>query len=113
MRISAWTIAGSMALAGWVISPVQAQLPGLPNLNIPTPSPLKPSSEDAVGCVRLDGRCLFEIAGTKLTPNTAGEAEGAEEAEEAEGAEESPITLPPLPQRIQDIEQRLQDISRT
>lgn len=104
MRISAWTIAGSMALAGWVISPVQAQLPGLPNLNIPTPSPLKPSSEDAVGCVRLDGRCLFEIAGTKLTPKTVGEVE------EAEGAEESQITLP---QRIQDIEQRLQDISRT
>ncbi len=119
MRISAWTIAGSMALVGWVISPVQAQIqiPGLPDVNIPTPNTIKTPSEDAVafvsGCVRLDGRCLFEIAGTKLTPNTAGEAEGAEEAEEAEGAEESPITLPPLPQRIQDIEQRLQDISRT
>ncbi|MFP5271106.1 mechanosensitive ion channel family protein [Coleofasciculus sp.] len=87
MRISALTIAGSMALAGWVISPVQAQLPGLPNLNIPTPSPLKQPSENAVvsKCVRLDGRCLFEIA--------------------------APTSQ--LPQRIQEIEQRLQDISRT
>jgi len=113
MRISALTIAGSMALAGWVISPVQAQLPGLPNLNIPTPSPLKTPPEDAVvsKCVRLDGRCLFEIAAKKSqlapTPNTTGEVG---EVEEAEGAEESQITLP---QRIQEIEQRLQDISRT
>ena len=87
MRISAWTIAGSIALAGWVISPVQAQIPGLPDVNIPTPNPLKQSSEDAVvsECVRLDGRCLFEIAAPKSE----------------------------LPQRIQEIEQRLQDISRT
>lgn len=113
MRISALTIAGSMALAGWVISPVQAQLPGLPNLNIPTPSPLKTPPENAVvsNCVRLDGRCLFEIAAKKSqlppTPNTTGEVG---EVEEAEGAEESQITLS---QRIQEIEQRLQDISRT
>ncbi|MEQ8755875.1 MAG: mechanosensitive ion channel family protein [Coleofasciculus sp. G1-WW12-02] len=113
MRISALTIAGSMALAGWVISPVQAQLPGLPNLNIPTPNSPKPQSENAVvsKCVRLDGRCLFEIAAKKSqltpTPNTTGEVG---EVEEAEGAEELQITLP---QRIQEIEQRLQDISRT
>jgi moderate conductance mechanosensitive channel len=118
MRISAWTIAGSMALVGWVISPVQAQIqiPGLPDVNIPTPNTIKTPSEDAVvsGCVRLDGRCLFEIAAKKSqlppTPNTVGEVQGAEEAEEAEGAEASQITLP---QRIQEIEQRLQDISRT
>jgi len=114
MRISAWTIAGSVALASWVISPVQAQLPGLPNVNIPTPNPLKQQSEDIAdsGCVRLDGRCLFEIAGTKpqLISNTGGEAEEAEEAEGAEGVEEAQITLS---QRIQEIEQRLQDISRT
>ncbi|MEQ9234947.1 mechanosensitive ion channel family protein [Coleofasciculus sp. E2-BRE-01] len=87
MRISAWTIAGSIALAGWVISPVQAQIPGLPNVNIPTPNPLKQSSEDAVisECVRLDGRCLFEIA--------------------------APTSQ--FPQRMQEIEQRLQDISQT
>jgi len=87
MRISAWTIAGSIALAGWVVSPVQAQIPGLPNVNIPTPNPLKQSSEDTVdsGCVRLDGRCLFEIAAPKSQ----------------------------FPQRMQEIEQRLQDISRT
>jgi len=87
MRISAWTIAGSIALAGWVVSPVQAQIPGLPNVNIPTPNPLKQQSEDTVdsGCVRLDGRCLFEIAAPKSQ----------------------------FPQRMQEIEQRLQDISRT
>ncbi|MEQ8957070.1 MAG: hypothetical protein RLP02_03970, partial [Coleofasciculus sp. C2-GNP5-27] len=120
MRISAWTIAGSIALAGWVISPVQAQIPGLPDVNLPTPNPLKQQPEDAVvsGCVRLDGRCLFEIAAKKpkLIPNTAGEAEEAEEVEEveeveeAEAAEGAEITLP---QRIQEIERRLQDISRT
>ncbi|EDX75132.1 transporter, MscS family [Coleofasciculus chthonoplastes PCC 7420] len=87
MRISAWTIAGSIALAGWVISPVQAQIPGLPDVNLPTPNPLKQQSEDTAdsGCVRLDGRCLFEIAAPKSE----------------------------LPQRIQEIEQRLQDISQT
>jgi len=120
MRISAWTIAGSMALAGWVISPVQAQIPGLPNVNIPTPNTIKTPSKDAVvaNCVRLDGRCLFEIAAKKseLSLTTAGEVEGAEGAEEAEGAEgaegaeEAQITLS---QRIQEIEQRLQDISQT
>ncbi|MEQ9372207.1 MAG: mechanosensitive ion channel family protein [Coleofasciculus chthonoplastes F3-SA18-01] len=108
MRISAWTIAGSIALAGWVISPVQAQIPGLPDVNLPTPNPLKQQSEDTAdsGCVRLDGGCLFEIAGKKSEslPNKAGEAEGTE------GTEEPPITLP---QRIQEIEQRLQDISQT
>ncbi|MFP4413608.1 mechanosensitive ion channel domain-containing protein, partial [Coleofasciculus sp.] len=119
-------IAGSMALVGWVISPVQAQIsvPGLPDVNIPTPNTIKTPSEDAVvsNCVRLDGRCLFEIAAKKSqlpptpntvlppTPNTVGEVQGAEEAEEAEGAEASQITLS---QRIQEIEQRLQDISRT
>ncbi|MEQ9356389.1 mechanosensitive ion channel family protein [Coleofasciculus chthonoplastes] len=87
MRISAWTIVGSIALAGWVISPVQAQIPGLPDVNLPTPNPLKQQSEDTAdsGCVRLDGRCLFEIAAPKSE----------------------------LPQRIQEIEQRLQDISQT
>ncbi|MEQ9551793.1 MAG: mechanosensitive ion channel family protein [Coleofasciculus sp. G3-WIS-01] len=106
MRISAWTIAGSVALAGWVISPVQAQIsvPSFPDVT----NPLKQQSEDTPdsGCVRLDGGCLFEIAGKKSEslPNKAGEAEGTE------GTEEPPITLP---QRIQEIEQRLQDISRT
>ncbi|MEQ9485249.1 mechanosensitive ion channel domain-containing protein [Coleofasciculus sp. F4-SAH-05] len=108
MRISAWTIAGSIALAGWVIFPVQAQIPGLPDVNLPTPNPLNQQPEDAVvsGCVRLDGRCLFEIAAKKpkLIPNTAGEVG------EVEGAEGAQITLS---QRIQEIEQRLQDISRT
>ncbi|MEQ8998839.1 MAG: mechanosensitive ion channel family protein [Coleofasciculus sp. B1-GNL1-01] len=111
MRISALTIAGSMALAGWVISPVQAQIPGLPDVNIPTPNTIKTPSKDAVvaNCVRLDGRCLFEIAANKseLPLTTAGEVEGAEGAE---GTEEAQITLS---QRIQEIEQRLQDISQT
>ena len=88
MHFSSWTIAGAIAIAGWITSPVQAQLPGFPNLNLPTPDSLKQKSEDTAvsDCLRLDGRCLFEIARTEDQP---------------------------LAERIQGIEQRLQDITST
>ena len=88
MNFSSWTIAGAIAIASWVTSPVQAQLPGFPNLNLPTPDSLKQKSEDTAvsDCLRLDGRCLFEIARTEDQP---------------------------LAERIQGIDQRLQDITST
>ena len=88
MHFSSWTIAGAIAIAGWITSPVQAQLPGFPNLNLPTPDSLKQKSEDTAvsDCLRLDGRCLFEIARTEDQP---------------------------LAERIQGIDQRLQDITST
>ncbi|MCP2728777.1 mechanosensitive ion channel family protein [Limnofasciculus baicalensis] len=85
--VSAWTIASSMALISWGMSAVQAQLPSLHNLNLPDPSQLNKKSDNPVisGCIRLDGRCLFEITDKKSD----------------------------LSARIQEIEQRLQDVSDT
>jgi small conductance mechanosensitive channel len=78
--------AGAIFLASSIVSPVQAQLPLLPDLNLPTPNLLNQNSDDQVvsGCIRLDGRCLFKIADQKSD----------------------------LPDRITGIEQRLNDISR-
>ena len=78
--------AGAIFLASSIVSPVQAQLPLLPDLNLPTPNLLNQNSDDQVvsGCIRLDGRCLFKIADQKSD----------------------------LPNRITGIEQRLNDISR-
>ncbi len=78
--------AGAIFLASSIMSPVQAQLPLLPDLNLPTPNLLNQNSDDQVvsGCIRLDGRCLFKIADQKSD----------------------------LPNRITGIEQRLNDISR-
>jgi small conductance mechanosensitive channel len=78
--------AGAIFLASSIVSPIQAQLPLLPDLNLPTPNLLNQNSDDQVvsGCIRLDGRCLFKIADQKSD----------------------------LPNRITGIEQRLNDISR-
>lgn len=86
IRFSSWTITGSLVLTGWVVFPVQAQLPLLQDLNLPAPNLLNQNSDNQVvsGCIRLDGRCLFKIADQKSN----------------------------LPDRINGIEQRLNDISR-
>jgi len=86
IRFSSWTITGSLVLTGWVVSPVQAQLPLLQDLNLPASNLLNQNSDNQVvsGCIRLDGRCLFKIADQKSN----------------------------LPDRINGIEQRLNDISR-
>ena len=78
--------AGAFLLAGWVSSPVQAQLPSFLDLNSLSPKVLNQDQSARVdsACIRLDERCLFKIADRSLT----------------------------LPDRIQGIEQRLQDISR-
>ncbi len=79
------SLAGSILLAGWVVSPVHAQTPLPQNLQLPIPSwPLNDSQSNVVaGCIRLDGRCLFQVAAPKSE----------------------------LPARIQDIQQRLENIS--
>ena len=48
-------------------SPVQAQLPVFPEVNLESPQLLDQNVTNPVvsGCVRLDGRCLFEIADRK------------------------------------------------
>jgi small conductance mechanosensitive channel len=80
--------AGAMILSSGVVSPVQAQpsfLQQLNPLNIPSPNLLNqsPNNQEAIGCIRLDGRCLFEIAAPKSQ----------------------------LDERISDIEQRLNQVS--
>lgn len=76
---------GIILLTGGLLSPAQAQFPTIPDLNRFTPNLLQESSDNQVtsGCIRLDGRCLFEIAAPKSE----------------------------LQDRINDIEQRLNDIS--
>jgi moderate conductance mechanosensitive channel len=78
--------AGAFLLAGWVSSPVQAQLPSFLDLNSLSPRVLNQDQSARVdsACIRLDERCLFKIADQSSA----------------------------LPDRIQGIEQRLQDISR-
>ncbi len=95
MRSKSWTIrwgavvslqVGAIVLTGWFVSPVQAQLPFIKDLNL-QPSNLldrKTDNQVVTGCIRLDGRCLFKIADRKSD----------------------------LPDRISGIEQRLNDISR-
>jgi hypothetical protein len=48
--------AGAIFLASSIVSPVQAQLPLLPDLNLPTPNLLNQNSDDQVvsGCIRLE-----------------------------------------------------------
>lgn len=76
---------GFILLTGGLLSPAQAQFPTIPDLNRFTPNLLQESSDNQVtsGCIRLDGRCLFEVAAPKSE----------------------------LQDRINDIEQRLNDIS--
>lgn len=76
---------GVILLSSGFLSPAQAQFPPIPDLNSFTPNLLQESSDNQVasGCIRLDGRCLFEVAAPKSE----------------------------LQDRINDIEQRLNDIS--
>ncbi len=86
MRFSCLTIASSMVLIGYFVSPVQAQLPFLPDLKL-QPSSLFDSNDSnkkvVSDCVRLDGRCLFKVAAPKSE----------------------------LPGRLEPIQQKLTDIS--
>ena len=77
--------AAAIILTSGFLSPAQAQFPPIPDLNRFTPNLLQQSSDSQVtsGCIRLDGRCLFEVAAPKSE----------------------------LQDRITDIEQRLNDIS--
>lgn len=95
MRLKSWAIGwtaiasfqtGAIILTGWCVSPVQAQLPFLKELNLQPPKLLEQKSDNQVvsGCIRLDGRCLFKVADQKSE----------------------------LSNRIDGIEQRLNDISR-
>ena len=79
--------AGAFLLAGSLVSPVQAQLPNLQDLNPLSPDLLKPGQSDRIdsACVRFEQRCLFRI-----TDRTS-----------------------ELSNRVEGIEQRLQNISRT
>lgn len=83
---SSWAIAGTILLTGWVASPIQAQIPLPQNLELPALSLPSSDAQSRImsACIRLDGRCLFQIA----APQTE------------------------LPARIQDIQQRLETISR-
>lgn len=89
-RVIRWGIilfltTGVILLTSGFLSPAQAQFPALLDFNRFTPNLLQESRDHQVtsGCIRLDGRCLFEVA-----------------APQSE-----------LQDRINDIEQRLNDIS--
>ncbi|MBD0346848.1 MAG: mechanosensitive ion channel family protein [Coleofasciculus sp. Co-bin14] len=87
IRFSSWTIAGTINMTGFATFPVQAQVPFFPDLNLPSQNLLNQNLDNRTvsGCIRLDGRCLFKIADQKSD----------------------------LPNRINSIEQRLNDISST
>jgi small conductance mechanosensitive channel len=81
-----WVFVGSIVLTTAVVSPISAQLPALPNLQLP---PLNQPSDDsdttvATAWIRLDGRRLFQIAAPRAN----------------------------LSDRVDDIQQRLQNISQ-
>lgn len=86
LNFASWMIGSSIVLTGSVISPIQAQLSLLEDLNLPAPNLFNQAQTNQIvsGCVRLDGRCVFRIADQRSD----------------------------LPNRINSIEQRLQDISR-
>lgn len=77
--------AAAIILTSGFLSPAEAQFPPIPDFNRFTPNLLQPSRDNQVtsGCIRLDGRCLFEVAASKSE----------------------------LQDRITDIEQRLNDIT--
>jgi small conductance mechanosensitive channel len=64
IRFSSWTIAGAIAFTSWAVSPVKALFPSFQDLNLQPPNLLNQDQNNQVvpGCIRLDGRCLFEIA---------------------------------------------------
>lgn len=66
MRSKNWIITG-IIMASWIVPPSQAQIPFLPNLDLQPGNFLEQNPEQAVisDCIRLDGRCLFEIAGIR------------------------------------------------
>jgi small conductance mechanosensitive channel len=84
MRFSTWTIAGSLILTGSIVLPIRAQLP-IPNFDLRSPNLLERSEPIASACVRLYGRCVFEVAAPRSD----------------------------LSERVEDIEQRLRNIGRT
>lgn len=63
----AWLTVTSILLTGWLLSPVQAQLPLLPDLNQQAESLLNSNSGDKIvsSCIWLDGRCIFQVAAQK------------------------------------------------
>ena len=79
-------LAAILVLFGPLSRSVQAQLPIMPNFggNNPIIFPNQISSETVSGCIRLDGRCVLEVAANKSD----------------------------LPDRIQEVQQRLDDITR-
>lgn len=88
IKFVAGTIAGVILVTGLGVSSVHSQIPiPFDNLTQPSPKLLKQDSNQLVAskCVQLQGRCLFKIAGQKSE----------------------------LSSRVQEIEQRLQDLSVT
>ncbi len=83
---TAFGIAGSIVFTTSELSPATAQLPFLPNLQLPTSSQTSHDSDSQVVTtwVRLDGRPLFQLAAPRGN----------------------------LPQRSEDIYQRLRNISQ-
>lgn len=83
---TAFGIAGSIVFTTSGLSPATAQLPFLPNLQPPTTSKASPDSDSQVVTtwIRLDGRPLFQLAAPRGS----------------------------LPQRAEDISQRLHNISQ-
>ncbi len=81
-----WTICGSIILTASVISPTPAQIPTLPNLQLPLPNQVSDDADTKVVTtwIRLDGRRLFQIAAPRAN----------------------------LQKRVEDIQQRLQKISQ-
>jgi moderate conductance mechanosensitive channel len=64
IRFFLWAILGSIILTLLVHLPIQAQIPSLPNLNLPNGNWFTRNSETAIAanCIRLDGRCIFKVA---------------------------------------------------
>lgn len=84
MRSKFWALAGAIMLTVIIVCPAIAQFP-LPNLQLPTSSPqLRSDREVVTTWISLDGRRLFQIAGTRSN----------------------------LANRVDDIQQRLQSISQ-
>lgn len=85
LRFSSWTLTSSIILIGCSLSPAKAQFPSFQDWNLRPPNLLNQTQNNQIvsRCIRLDGRCLFEIADQKSD----------------------------ISRRIEGIEQRLNDIS--
>jgi small conductance mechanosensitive channel len=86
LRFSAWTLTSSIIFLGCSTSPAIAQFTLLQDLNLRPPNLLNQTQNNQTvsRCIRLDGRCLFEIADQRSD----------------------------ISRRAEGIEQRLNDISR-